>query len=71
MSLSQVRQALCRARLQSKVFSYYRKRKQNHDTFPNILERSFQPGKKDVPTVGCDSTEFRLVKGLKGYVCAA
>ncbi|EJR93258.1 hypothetical protein IKG_05573 [Bacillus cereus VD200] len=71
VSLSQVRQALCRAGLKSKVVSYYKKRKQDHDSFPNILERSFQPGKKDVPTVVCDITEFRLVNGLKVYFCVA
>ncbi|MED2934248.1 hypothetical protein P4308_19550 [Bacillus wiedmannii] len=42
-----------------------------HHTFPNVLERSFKPGKKDVPTVVCDITEFRLVNGLKVYFCAA
>ncbi|MBG9541073.1 hypothetical protein ABE42_41585 [Bacillus thuringiensis] len=51
VSLSQVRQALCQAGLKSKVVTYYKKRKQEHPTFPNVLERSFQPGKKDVPTV--------------------
>ncbi|MBH0340385.1 integrase [Bacillus thuringiensis] len=71
VSLSQVRQALCRAGLKSKVVSYYKKRKPDHDTFPNTLERSFQPGKKDVPTVVCDITEFRLVNGLKVYFCTA
>ncbi|MGR5979266.1 hypothetical protein ACT7DJ_17465 [Bacillus cereus] len=67
VSLSQVRQALCRAGLKSKVVTYYKKRKQDHHTFPNVLERSFKPGKKDVPTVVCDITEFRLVNGLKVY----
>ncbi|ADY25003.1 DDE-type integrase/transposase/recombinase [Bacillus thuringiensis] len=71
VSLSQVRQALYRAKLQSKVVTYYKKRKQEHHTFPNVLERSFHPGKKDVPTVVCDITEFRLVNGLKVYFCAA
>ena len=71
VSLSQVRQALCRAGLKSKVVTYYKKRKQDHHTFPNVLERSFKPGKKDVPTVVCDITEFRLVNGLKVYFCAA
>ncbi|WP_305927823.1 hypothetical protein [Bacillus mycoides] len=71
VSLSQVRQALCRAGLKSKVVTYYKKRKQEHHTFPNVLERSFKPGKKDVPTVVCDITEFRLVNGLKVYFCAA
>ncbi|EKS8373514.1 IS3 family transposase, partial [Bacillus cereus] len=70
VSLSQVRQALCRFGLKSKVVSYYKKRKQDHDTFPNTLERSFQPGRKDVPTVVCDITEFRLMNGLKVYFCA-
>lgn len=70
VSLSQVRQALCQAGLKLKVVTYYKKRKQEHHTFPNILERSFQPGKKDVPTVVCDITEFRLVSGLKVYCCA-
>ncbi|HHL0974697.1 TPA: integrase core domain-containing protein [Bacillus cereus] len=36
--------------------------------FPNVLERSFQPGKKDMPTV---ITEFRLMNGLKVYFGAA
>jgi len=71
VSLFQVRQDLCRSGLKSKVVSYYKKRKQDHDTFPNTLERSFQPGKKEVPTVVCDITEFRLVNGLKVYFCAA
>ncbi|WP_142322481.1 DDE-type integrase/transposase/recombinase, partial [Bacillus thuringiensis] len=71
VSLSQVRQALCRSGLKSKVVSYYKKKKQDHDTFPNTLERSFQPGRKDVPTVVCDITEFRLMNGLKVYFCAA
>ncbi|PEW62058.1 transposase [Bacillus cereus] len=71
VSLSQVRQALCRAGLNSKFVTYYKKRKQDHHTFPNVLERSFKPGKKDVPTVVCDITEFRLVNGLKVYFCAA
>ncbi|WP_307839911.1 DDE-type integrase/transposase/recombinase [Bacillus cereus] len=39
--------------------------------FLNVLERSFQPGKKDIPTVICDITEFRLMNGLKVYFCAA
>ncbi|PEQ00883.1 transposase, partial [Bacillus toyonensis] len=64
-------QALCRAGVKSKVVTYYKKRKQGCPTFPNVLERSFRPGKKDVPTVGCDSTAFRLVNGLKVYFCAA
>ncbi|MEW4150003.1 transposase [Bacillus thuringiensis] len=71
VSLSQVRQALFRSGLKSKVVTYYKKRKQDHHTFPNILERSFQPGKKDVPAVVCDITEFRLVNGLNVYFCAA
>ncbi|MGH0945731.1 IS3 family transposase [Bacillus mycoides] len=71
VTLSQVRQALCRAGLKSKVITYYKKRKQEHPTFSNVLERSFKPGKKDVPTVVCDITEFRLVNGLKVYLCAA
>ncbi|MED1305254.1 IS3 family transposase [Bacillus pacificus] len=71
VSLPQVRQALCRAGLKSKIVTYYQKRKQDHHTFPNVLERSFKPGKKDVPTVVCDITEFRLVNGLKVYFCAA
>ncbi|HDR6319123.1 TPA: transposase [Bacillus thuringiensis] len=71
VSLSQVRQALRRAGLKSQIITYYKKRKQGHHTFPNVLERSFKPGKKDVPTVVCDITEFRLVNGLKVYFCAA
>lgn len=71
VTLSQVRQALCLAGVKSKIVTYYKKRKQEHHTFPNILERSFSPGKKDVPTVVCDITEFRLVNGLKVYFCAA
>ncbi|EJR63043.1 transposase [Bacillus cereus] len=63
--------SLCRAGLKSKVIMYYKKRKQDHYTFPNILERSFKSGKKDVPTVVCDITEFRLVNGLKVYFYAA
>ncbi|WP_242070408.1 hypothetical protein [Bacillus thuringiensis] len=55
VSLSQVRQALCRAGLKSKVVTYYKKRKQDHPIFPNVRERSFKPGKKDVPTVICDN----------------
>ncbi|WP_255255561.1 transposase [Bacillus cereus] len=70
VSLSQARQTLCRAGLKSKVVTCYKKRKREHHTFPNVLERSFQPGKKDVPTVVCDITEFRLVNGLKVYFCA-
>ncbi|WHS75911.1 transposase [Bacillus cereus] len=50
VSLSQVRQAV----LSSKIVTYYKKRKQEHHTFPNVLERSFKPGKKDVPTVVYD-----------------
>ncbi len=69
VSLSQVRQALYQAGLKSKVVTYYKKRKQEHHTFPNVLKRSFTPGKKDVPTVVCDITEFRLVNGLKVYFC--
>ncbi|PDZ75805.1 transposase, partial [Bacillus cereus] len=34
VSLSQVRQALCRAGLKSKIITYYKKRKQDHHTFP-------------------------------------
>ncbi|MGE6963921.1 IS3 family transposase [Bacillus thuringiensis] len=71
VSLSQVRQALCQAGLKSKVITYYKKRKQEHHTFPNVLGRSFQPGMKDVPTVVCDITEFCLANGMKVYVCAA
>ncbi|OOR07111.1 transposase [Bacillus cereus] len=71
VTLSQVRQALCKAGLQSKVVTYYKKRKQEHGTFPNVLERSFKPGKKDIPTVVCDITEFRLINGMKVYFCAA
>ncbi|MGA4464896.1 IS3 family transposase [Bacillus bombysepticus] len=71
VTLSQVRQTLCQAGLNSKVVMYYKKRKQEHHTFPNVLERSFSPGKKDIPTVVCDITEFRLVNGLKVYFCAA
>ncbi|MED3275554.1 hypothetical protein [Bacillus thuringiensis] len=55
----------------SKVVTYYKKRKQEHRTFPNVLKRSFKPGKKDIPTVVCDSTEFRLMNGMKVYFCAA
>ncbi|MCQ6531313.1 transposase, partial [Bacillus mycoides] len=61
VSLSKVRQALCRAGLKSKVVTYYKKRNQDHYTFQNVLERSFKHGKKYVPTVVCDITEFRLV----------
>ncbi|PEW33630.1 transposase, partial [Bacillus cereus] len=32
VSLSQVRQALCRAGLKSKIITYYKKRKQDHHT---------------------------------------
>ncbi|WP_128856979.1 transposase [Bacillus sp. CDB3] len=71
VTLSQVRQALCTAGLKSKVVTYYKKRKQEHRTFPNVLERSFKPGKKNIPTVVCDITEFRLVNGMKVYFCAA
>ncbi|HHT7228661.1 TPA: IS3 family transposase [Bacillus cereus] len=71
VTLSQVRQALCKAGLQSKVVTYYKKRKQEHRTFPNVLKRSFKPGKKDIPTVVCDITEFRLMNGMKVYFCAA
>ncbi|EJR91038.1 hypothetical protein IKE_05707 [Bacillus cereus VD196] len=71
ISLSQVRQALYKVGLKSKVVTYYKKRKHEHRTFPNILERSFQPGKKAIPTVVCDITEFRLVNGMKIYFCAA
>ncbi|MBG9703776.1 transposase [Bacillus thuringiensis] len=71
VSLFQVRQALCKAGLKSKVVTYYKKRKHEHHTFPNVLERSFKPGKKDVPTVVCDITEFRLKNGMKVYFCAA
>ncbi|HDR6248085.1 TPA: IS3 family transposase [Bacillus cereus] len=55
--------------MQFLLFGY--KRKQEHHTFPNILERSFKLGMKDVPTVVCDITEFRLANGLKVYFCAA
>ncbi|MGG0408661.1 DDE-type integrase/transposase/recombinase, partial [Bacillus mycoides] len=68
---SQVRQALYQAGLKSKVVTYYKRRKQEHHACPNVLARSFKPGKKDVPTVVCDITEFRLVNGLKVYFCAA
>ncbi|WP_157452921.1 IS3 family transposase [Bacillus thuringiensis] len=71
VTLSQVRQALCKSGLQSKVVTYYKKRKQEHRTFPNVLKRSFKPGKKDIPTVVCDITEFRLMNGMKVYFCAA
>ncbi|AZR80233.1 transposase [Bacillus thuringiensis] len=71
VTLSQVRQALRKAGLQSKVVTYYKKRKQEHRTFPNVLKRSFKPGKKDIPTVVCDITEFRLMNGMKVYFCAA
>ncbi|MED3324656.1 IS3 family transposase [Bacillus thuringiensis] len=71
VTLSQVRQTLCQAGLKSKVVTYYKKRKQEHYSFPNVVERSFKPGTKDVPTVVCDITEFRLVNGLKIYFCAA
>ncbi|WP_340828518.1 hypothetical protein [Bacillus sp. FSL K6-0268] len=40
VSLFQVRQALCEAGLKSKVVTYYKKRKHEHHTFPNVLERS-------------------------------
>lgn len=66
VSLSQVRQAL-----KSKVVTDYKKRKQEHHTFQHVLEQSFKPGKKDVPTVVCDITEFRLTNRLKIYFCAA
>lgn len=42
-----------------------------HRTFPNVLKRSFSSGKKDVPTIVCDITQFRLVNELKVYFCAA
>ncbi|MBH0338710.1 transposase [Bacillus thuringiensis] len=71
VTMSQVRKTLCKENLQSKVVTYYKKRKQEHRVFPNILERSFQPGKKYLPTVVCDITEFRLINGLKVYFCAA
>ncbi|WP_277561481.1 hypothetical protein [Bacillus paranthracis] len=71
VSLSQVRQALCQAGLKSKVVTYYKKRKQEHYTFPNVLERSFKPGMQDVPTVVCNITEVRLANGMKVYFCAA
>ncbi|MRB61659.1 IS3 family transposase [Bacillus thuringiensis] len=71
VTLSQVRQALWKSGLKSKIVTYYKKRKQEHRTFPNVLERSFKPGKKDIPTVVCDITEFRLVNGMKVYFCAA
>jgi len=63
VSLSQVRQAA----LSSKIVTYYKKRKQEHPTFPNALECSFKPGKKDVPTAVCDITEFRLANGMQVY----
>ncbi|EPC8411992.1 transposase [Bacillus thuringiensis] len=69
LSLFQVRQALCEAGLKSKVVTYYKKRKHKH--LSNVLERSFKPDKKNVPTVVCDITEFRSVNGLKVYFCAA
>ncbi|HDX9707070.1 TPA: hypothetical protein ROY17_004788 [Bacillus thuringiensis] len=70
VSLSQVRQALCQAGLKSKVVTYHKKRKQEHHTFPNVLERSFQLGKKNVPTVVCDITEFRLTNGMESiFLC--
>ncbi|GAB6513882.1 hypothetical protein bcgnr5386_18540 [Bacillus cereus] len=71
VTISQVRKALHRANLQSKTVTYYKKRKQEHRVFPNVLKRSFHPGKKDMATVVCDITEFRLMNGLKVYFCAA
>ncbi|MGG1339985.1 IS3 family transposase [Bacillus toyonensis] len=71
VTLFQVRQALYTAGLKSKVVTYYKKRKQKHLTFPNVLERSFKPGTKDIPTIVCDITEFRLMNGMKVYFCAA
>ncbi|WP_240514855.1 hypothetical protein [Bacillus cereus] len=60
VTLSQVRQTLCPAGLKSKVVMYYKKRKQGKHTFPNVLKHSFSFGKKDVPTVVYDITEFFL-----------
>ncbi|MGG1344927.1 IS3 family transposase [Bacillus toyonensis] len=71
VSLSQVRKALYKANLKSKVVTYYKRRKTEHRTFPNVLARSFTPGKKETPTVVCDITEFRLINGQKVYICAA
>ncbi|HHT7228550.1 TPA: transposase [Bacillus cereus] len=71
VSLFQVRQALRSAGLKSKVVTYYKKRRHEHHTFSNVLDRSFKSGKKDVPTVVCDITEFRLMNGMKVYFCAA
>ncbi|XLP22193.1 IS3 family transposase [Bacillus toyonensis] len=59
------------AGLKSKVVTYYKKKKQKHLTFPNVLERSFKPGTKDIPTIVCDITEFRLMNGMKVYFCTA
>ena len=53
------------------MITYYKKRKQEHGIFPNILERSCKPGKKEILTVVCDSTEFRLVNGMEVYFCTA
>jgi len=39
-SVFQVRQALCEAGLKSKVVTYYKKRKHEHHTFLNVLDRS-------------------------------
>ncbi|KZE05006.1 hypothetical protein B4117_3459 [Bacillus mycoides] len=37
MLISQVKKALYKARLKSKVIKYYKKWKQEHITFPNLL----------------------------------
>ncbi|HDR3658704.1 TPA: hypothetical protein QCO21_005381 [Bacillus cereus] len=71
VTMSQVRKTLCKENLQSKVVTYYKKRKQENRVSQNILARSFQPGKKDIPTVVCDITKFRLINELKVYFGAA
>ncbi|MES5896839.1 hypothetical protein [Bacillus cereus group sp. RP43] len=68
---AQVKKMLYKVRVTSKVVTYYKKRKREHIIFPNVLERLFKPGKKEIPTVACDINEFRLVNGMKVYFCAA
>ncbi|NWK68977.1 hypothetical protein HWX41_07630 [Bacillus paramycoides] len=70
MTISQVKKALYKDRLKSKVVTYYKKREQEHTTFPNVLELPFESGKK-IPNLVCDITEFRLINGKKVYFCAA
>lgn len=71
VTISQVRKALYRSGLKSKIVTYYKKRKQEHNIFPNVLDRSFQPGKQEIQSVVYDITEFHLVNGMKIYFCAA